>query len=202
MHVTFPSAQLQLEGELSAAAAGSRGAVVCHPHPQYGGDMDNPVVCAVAETLSHLGYATLRFNFRGVGASTGTYGGGVGETDDVRAAAGFLIARTGVEHLTLAGYSFGAIMILQVAATLPAVDQLIAVAPPLAFFRLDCIAQCPKRKLFIVGDADQYCSVAQLAQQLAGVVEPKTQRVIAGADHFFAGRERDVTQTVREFAIH
>jgi alpha/beta superfamily hydrolase len=151
MRATFASGDLNLEGELTLPGSCSRGAVICHPHPQYGGDMDDPVVCAVARALQEAGHATLRFNFRGVGASTGRYGGGAGEGDDLRAAVRFLIERSGASRVTLAGYSFGAMIALQVGPDVPQVDQLIAVAPPLSFFGLDGIAACTKEKLFVVG---------------------------------------------------
>lgn len=199
MHVTFPSGALTLEGELASLAGALRGAVICHPHPQYGGDMDNPVVLAVAGALGDAGHTTLRFNFRGVGASSGSYSGGVGEGEDLRAAVHFLVEQTGTRHITLAGYSFGAIIALQVSPSAPPVDRLVVVAPPLSFAGLEQIASWSKDKLFIVGDRDQYCSVAQLSAQLARVVEPKQYQVIAGADHFFAGFTPAVAEAVGSF---
>jgi uncharacterized protein len=199
MHVTFPSGPLTLEGELTSPDGAPRGAVICHPHPQYGGDMDNPVVLAVAGALRDAGHTTLRFNFRGVGASGGSYGGGVGEVEDLRAAVQFLVQQTGSRSVTLAGYSFGAIVALQVGPSAPQVDRLVAVAPPLSFADLEPVASWPKDKLFIVGDHDQYCSVAQLIAQLARVAEPKHHQVIAGADHFFAGYTPAVAAGVRSF---
>jgi uncharacterized protein len=199
MRVTFPSGRLTLEGELLTVDGARRAAVVCHPHPQYGGDMDNPVVLAVAEALRDSGHATLRFNFRGVGASSGSYGGGVGEGDDVRAAVAYVTERVGVEAVTLAGYSFGAMVVLQAGVLLPEVDRLIAVAPPLAFFNLACVAACTKDKLFIVGDRDPYCAVAQLRQQLATVCEPKTHQIVGGADHFLVGHDAALREAVGSF---
>jgi alpha/beta superfamily hydrolase len=199
MRVTFPCGDLNLEGELSIAEGATRAAVVCHPHPQYGGDMDNPVVLAVAGALRDTGHTTLRFNFRGVGASSGSYGNGVGEAEDLRAAVRFLCTRTAMQHVTLAGYSFGAMVTLQAGPTIPETDRLIAVAPPLSFFSLACVAAWTYDKLFIVGDHDQYCSVADLARQLASVAEPKSQRIVTGADHFFAGHEAALSEAVRSF---
>jgi len=200
MHVTFPSGALTLEGDLTLPTGATRAAVVCHPHPQYGGDMDDSVVCAVARVLEEAGHATLRFNFRGVGASGGCYTGGVGEAEDARAAVAYVSERCGVRSVTLAGYSFGAMVALAAGVRLPAVDRLIAVAPPLAFFDLAALADCTKEKAFIVGDGDQYCGVAQLVQQLAGVAAPKAQRIIPGADHFFFGHEAALIDALRSFA--
>jgi alpha/beta superfamily hydrolase len=106
-----------------------------------------------------------------------------------------------VQAVTLAGYSFGAMVALQAGVRLPAVDRLIAVAPPLAFFDLAGLVACTKDKLFIVGDTDQYCGVAQLAQQLARVAEPKIQRIVSGADHFFVGHEAALIDAVRSFVL-
>jgi len=199
MRVRFACGDLQLEGELTSPAAPQQGAVICHPHPQYGGDMNNSVVLALARALDAAGYATLRFNFRGVGGSTGAYANAIGEVDDARAATRCLSERSGVQRVTLAGYSFGAMVILRAGPTLAAVDRLIAVAPPLAFFSLQELQECPKAKLFVVGDGDRYCSVAELSRQLQTVAEPKTQQIVPGADHFFLGHEATIARAVRAF---
>ena len=199
MKVTFRSGPLELEGDLVLPTDCSRATVICHPHPQYGGDMDNAVVCAVAGALQEVGYATLRFNFRGVGRSSGAYGGGVAEIDDARAAVRYVSEQTGAIGIALAGYSFGAVVALQAGATLGQVHRLIAVAPPLAFFSLDSIAQCTKEKLFIIGDHDEFCSVSKLGQELDRVSEPKRLRVLPGADHFFFGHEKAVAAAITDF---
>ncbi len=199
MKLTFRSGALDLEGDLVVPACCVRGAVVCHPHPQYGGDMDNAVVCAIVSALHQAGYATLRFNFRGVGASTGVYGGGAGEIEDARNAARYVRERSGGARITLAGYSFGALVGLQAGMSMEEVDRLIAIAPPLAFADLAFLSQCEKDKLFIVGDRDQFCSLAKLREALARIAGPKTLRIVAGADHFFAGHERGVADAVGAF---
>ena len=199
MHLTFPSGTLTLEGELTPTPGATRGAVICHPHPQYGGDMDNPVVRAVESGLQRAGYATLRFNFRGTGRSTGTYDNGIGEADDARAAVACLIERSGIAAVTLAGYSFGAMVTVQAAPHIGAVERLIAVAPPLAFMTLDALRDCTKPKLFLVGDGDQYCGVHSLTQQLATLAEPHAHDILPGADHFFFGYEEAIADAVHGF---
>lgn len=199
MRVTFDSGGLRLEGDWSAPAEPLAAAVVCHPHPQYGGDMDNAVVCTVATVLQQAGVATLRFNFRGVGGSQGTYGGGAGEIEDARAAAAYVMARTGLAAVTLAGYSFGAMVALRLGADWAAAERLIAVAPPLSFFDLAALAHCERPKLFVVGDRDAYCGVRELDEQLAGVAAPTMQRIIPGADHFFVGHGSEIAAAVRSF---
>jgi alpha/beta superfamily hydrolase len=201
MRITFRSGALDLEGDLFLAPDRARAAVVCHPHPQYGGDMDNSVVCAVAGALQDAGYATLRFNFRGVGGSMGVYGGGAGEIDDACSAVRFLRDRSGCSQVTLAGYSFGALVGLQAGVSMEEVSRLIAVAPPLAFGEIGFLGQCAKEKLFIVGDRDQFCSRAKLEQALARMAEPKTLRIVPGADHFFVAHEGRVGDAVRAFAV-
>src|SRR5438445_631443 len=102
------SQQLTLEARLAVPASPGGGIVICHPHPLYGGDMDNPVVVRVQEVCAELGLATLRFNFRSVGGSTGSHANGVGEQDDAVAALHVLAKTVGDRPLAIAGYSFGA----------------------------------------------------------------------------------------------
>ncbi len=199
MKVTFESGAIALEGDVVAPAGCARAAVICHPHPQYGGDMSNGVVCTVADTLNDAGYATLRFNFRGVGASSGRYDGGAGEADDAGAAVRFLATRVGSGRVTLAGYSFGAMIALRAGVPMGEVDALIAVSPPLAFSDMAFVAACTKPKLFIVGDRDQFCDHAELESRVAAMAEPKTLRVLKGADHFLFGQERMIAASVREW---
>jgi uncharacterized protein len=125
--VTIPVAPgLSLEGALALPERPAAGVVLCHPHPLYGGDMDNPVVGAAAEACAGLGLATLRFNFRGVGGSRGAWDEGHGEQEDVRATLTLLRQRLpAATRLALAGYSFGASMSARVAAS----------GPPLAVWR-------------------------------------------------------------------
>jgi alpha/beta superfamily hydrolase len=201
MHVVFASGERQLEGVLHAIPGSRRAGVVCHPHPLYGGNMNNPVVRAVEEGLQRAGYSTLRFNFRGTGESTGSYSGGIGEGDDLRAAGAYLLDKTGAEQVALAGYSFGAMVILQTGPSLPAMSRLVAVAPPLSFLNLGNLQLGRVPKLFIVGDQDQYCSANELADQLAGVPEPKKSVVLGGADHFLYRHETAIRAAVTDFAV-
>ena len=150
--------------------------------------------------MQHAGCSTLRFNFRGVGRSTGQYGDGRGEQDDARAALEFVLAATGASRAILAGYSFGAIVALSVGAAAAAVDTLVAVAPPLAVSGLDGLSACNKSKLFLVGDADPFCPIADLEAALRRMPQPAHLRVLGGADHFLFGYEADIMAAVRDFA--
>ncbi len=198
MTLEIACGDLQLEAIFQPGRGAA--AVICHPHPQYGGDMHNPVVLALAEGLQHAGCSTLRFNFRGVGRSTGDYGGGLGEQDDARAALEYVLAQTGASRAILAGYSFGGVVALAVGAAAAAVDALVAVAPPLAVSGFDGLSACTKAKLFVVGDADQFCPVADLEAALRRIPQPTHLRVLGGADHFLFGYEADIAAAVRDFA--
>ena len=199
MTIDIPCGALRLEAVLQPGR-GAGAAVICHPHPQYGGTMHNPAVLAVAEGLQQADYTTLCFNFRGVGRSTGHYGGGLAEQDDARAALAYVLAHTGASHAILAGYSFGAVVALAVGAATAAVDAIIAVAPPLAMSELNGLSACTKSTLFLVGDADQFCPVAALEAALRRVPQPTQTRVLRGADHFLFGYEADIAAAVRDFA--
>lgn len=200
MHVTFASGSLTLEGELSLPALPTTAAaVICHPHPQYGGNMYNNVVAALELALEQLGWATLRFNFRGVGDSQGVYANGVGESEDALAAVTFLAERAGVAQVALAGYSFGAMVAIQTAARDARIERLIAVAPPLAFRGLDALHDWRRAKLFVVGDSDSYCSVAALQDESNNLPPPSTVVVLPATDHFFAGSEAALRAAVASF---
>jgi uncharacterized protein len=198
-HVTFPCRELNLEGLLATPAKAAGAAVVCHPHPQYGGSMHNNVVAAVLEALWALDYATLRFNFRGVGKSDGEFAGGVGEVDDALAAVKFLtgeLSSNGVPML-LAGYSFGATVALRAGLAIAEVGTMVAVAPAIAMVDLSFIVGSEKRIALIAGDSDQYCPAAQLRALGKKLTGPSATQVIKGADHFFGGREGELTKAIR-----
>jgi alpha/beta superfamily hydrolase len=167
------------------------GLVICHPHPLRGGDMLNNVVGALAEAFAATGFATLRFNFRGVGRSTGQYGEGLGEQEDAMAALSWLVAQPGVdaERLFLAGYSFGARVTLAVAATDPRVSGFIAVAPPILRGDWPSLESTRGPKIFLVGDRDPHAPSGRLASVVKGLPEPKRLVVLSNTDHFFVGQE-------------
>lgn len=197
MHVTFASAALQLEGELVMPASPVGAAVVCHPHPQYGGNMFNPVVRTMAEALVASGFAALRFNFRGVGASEGAFAGGIGEADDAAAAARWLIGRCGATRLIIAGYSFGALVALRTAANLPEVTAVVAVAPPIPVAPSDDVRQGAHPVLYIAGSDDPYCPAGELMRHAAA--QAAACRIIADADHFLYGDEPEIAAAIRNF---
>ena len=178
---------LSLEAALALPSGARAGVVVCHPHPLYGGDMDNPVVLTVADACARHGLATLRFNFRGVGGSRGSWDEGRGEQDDVRAALAHLRGLLGPPaRLALAGYSFGAAMALAVASKGEPLAGLALVAPPLASptWRPPGTLRLEGSLLIAAGSEDTHCPRPALTA-LAAALPGATLTVIDGADHFF-----------------
>ena len=169
-----------------------RAAVVCHPHPQFGGTMHNKVVFRIAAALVEHGIPALRFNFRGVGRSTGAYDEGRGEADDIRAALGALAARYPGVPLLLAGFSFGAWVGLPVGCEDPRVTHLLGVGVPVALLRADELADCAKPKQIIQGELDQYGPRPALEQWFARLPQPKALSVVPGADHFFTQQQSEL----------
>lgn len=194
---------IQLEGRLNIhETSSSKGAVlVCHPHPQYGGNMYNPVVTVAVETASEEKWATLRFNFRGTGESEGSYGEGVGEKEDVLAATDYLHLKFKEPHppLTLVGYSFGAWVGLPVAVQDQRIEGLVAIAPPLAMHDFGCLKGCLKKKLIIAGTRDIFCPTPMLETWYQQLEEPKSLTLIQGADHFFSFHTHHLRQPLADF---
>jgi alpha/beta superfamily hydrolase len=201
--VFIPSNGIRLEGLLSIQEASSLkgGVVLCHPHPQYGGDMDHPVVTTAAEAASEEGFSTLRFNFRGAGGSEGSYGEGIGEREDVKAAADYLYSKRKDHHfpLLLVGYSFGAWVGFSTAVEDERFEGLVAIAPPLEMFDFGFLKGSRKRKLFIAGNRDLFCPASRLEEWYRTLEEPKSLSVIPGADHFFLFHTRFLIAPLREF---
>jgi alpha/beta superfamily hydrolase len=198
--IRFPSGALMLEGLISLPEPAARtGAVVCHPHPLYGGEMHNNVVEALVIALRRSGHATLRFNFRGVGGSSGEHDEGVGEVDDVRAAVTALLARQPFETLVVAGYSFGSMVGLRAGADDSRVDKLVGVALPFATRDVSFLLGVTKPKLLVSGDRDGYSPIAGLEALYAELDEPKQLAIVSGADHFFRGREAQVADAAVRF---
>ena len=193
--VFFGEKGMRLEG-LYAAGAAKRGAVVCHPHSLMGGDMHNPVVETLAQALFGAGFSTLRFNFRGVGASAGIFDEGRGERDDLQAAKAFLEAR-GVREVLPAGYSFGAWVIAGAAAGHETVPALF-VAPPVVLFPFDLKSLKGRVGLIVCGDRDPYCPAEEARRMAAEVSCPLA--LLPGADHFFSQGLADLAERVGAFA--
>jgi hypothetical protein len=196
--ITFQSGDLTLEGLLATPGGDVPAAVVCHPHPMYGGSMYNNVVDAILSAMWQAGYATLRFNFRGVGASEGEHDGGPGEVDDAVAAMTFLRAQTGVrkENAVMAGYSFGAMVAMSAGYESAQVSRIVAVALPLAMADARIPDGASKPVLLVSGDRDSYSPVAGLQALRSRIGESARLEIVAGADHFFGGCEAELSRVL------
>jgi len=201
--VFIPSDGIQLEGLLNIQEARSfkGGVICCHPHPQYGGDMTHPVITTALEAAFQEGFSTLRFNFRGVGESGGFYGEGIGERQDVKAAANYFDSRLKSKPplLILVGYSFGAWAGFPMAVEDGRFEGMVAIAPPLEIYDFGYLKGCKKKKLFIAGDHDSFCPLSLLEGWYQQIEEPKSLAVIPGADHFFFSHTRLLHPPLREF---
>jgi len=196
----------RLEALLNAGAANAtHAALVCHPHPLFGGTLHNKVVFHTMKALNSFGFPVLRFNFRGTGLSQGEHDHGHGEVEDVRAALDWLDSEF---HLPLvfAGFSFGAAAGLRAACPHTQVDALVGLGIPVVplaaeiqeprAYNLDFLRECGKPKLFVSGARDQFGPRAKLEALVASVPEPKKLVIIEGADHFFAGRLHELREVI------
>ncbi len=172
--------------------------VVCHPHPRYGGTMRNKVVHRIARGARRGGAAVLRFNFRGVGQSSGEYDNGVGEQDDFRAALTYLGEQFPGLPLVAAGFSFGARVSSQGNCSDPRVERVIAVGTPAgAGGDWGFLARCTRPKHFVHSTHDQYGSRPQMETLFGQAAEPKQLTWIEAADHFFEGGLDQLEEEVR-----
>ena len=202
LHVNIPTPSGYLEGILKAVEEVSQPSyvgLVCHPHPLYGGTMHNKVVFKTAQVLQMLNIPTLRFNFRGVGHSTGTYDEGRGEMDDVRYALEFLSRRYPGIPMLIAGFSFGSWVGLRVAAADDRVQAMIGLGVPARSFDGNTLQGCHKPKLFIHGSEDDIAPYAQAEQWFEQVPAPKSMIVVQEADHFFQNRLEELQRIIIEF---
>ena len=175
-------------------------AVVTHPHPLFGGTLHNKVVFHAMKALNSFGLPVLRFNFRGTGLSQGEHDHGNGEVDDVRTALDWMDREF---HLPMvfAGFSFGAAVGLRAACADSRVKAAVGLGLPVApidnrLYDFGFLASCAKPKLFVSGDRDQFGTPAQVEKVVQTASEPKKLILIAGADHFFEGRLREMRDAV------
>jgi alpha/beta superfamily hydrolase len=185
--------------EWDSQATARHVALVCHPHPLYGGTMHNKVVFRAAKAALHLGLPTLRFNFRGAGKSAGTFTGGDGEREDVRAALDHLAAHFPGLPVCLMGFSFGSWVGLAVGATDARVSTLVGLGVPVNMSNFDFLRDVRKPKLILQGTRDEFGSVVQVSELYDSLAEPKQIHWIQDADHFFAGKLDEVLEALRQF---
>jgi uncharacterized protein len=199
----------RLEALLNAgASSATHAAVVCHPHPLFGGTLHNKVVFHAMKALNSFGFPVLRFNFRGTGLSEGEHDYGKGEVEDVQTALEWLDTEY---HLPVifAGFSFGAAIGLRAACADPRVSAVIGLGIPVApvaadtedprIYTFEFLHDCAKPKLFVSGGRDQFGPRAKLEALVASVSEPKKLVIIEGGDHFFEGRLHELRNAIESW---
>jgi len=201
--IIFPSSRLSLEGILAVPEGTGPfpAVIVCHPHPLYGGSMDNNVVDSLSETLTQASLVSFKFNFRGVGRSQGESGQGIGEQEDVEAAISFIstVKEVDAKRIGLAGYSAGAGFAFPVGFNDARIKALAAVSPPLPMFDFNFLKRCLKPKLLILGSRDTFIPTDQFLEFCQRLPEPKEYESIEGADHFWWGYESGLAAKVVAF---
>jgi uncharacterized protein len=199
----------RLEALLNAGAENAtHAAVLCHPHPLFGGTLHNKVVFHTMKALNNFGFPVLRFNFRGTGLSQGEHDHGVGEVEDVRTALDWLDSEF---HLPLvfAGFSFGAATGLRAACADSRVRAVIGLGVPVVpvtadieeprVYNYEFLQPCTKPKLFVSGARDQFGPRAKLEALVGSLPEPKKLVLIEGGDHFFEGRLREMREAIESW---
>ena len=198
----IPAPGFELEAAIEVPQSGGPhcGVVICHPHPQYGGDMHNNVVMCVRKALANAGMATLRFNFRGVGRSGGGLAGPDGDPEDVAVAVDYLRGLTEVaaDKVAVVGYSYGAMVGLAAGMIDPRIPAMVGISPPVAGFRLDFISRIDHPLLVISGDKDMFCPLDMIRELLHGEA---VLEVVDGADHLYRGYENEVGRLTTAFLL-
>lgn len=195
--VIFSSDRLGIEG-LYNDVSGDRGVVVAHPHPLHGGDMMNNVVEALCLAYNECGYSSLRFNFRGVGQSEGSYDNGEGEQKDLESAIRYL-AGTGIEEIDLAGYSFGSWIIARGVKTFGKISRIVMVSPPVDLFDYSSLHNSRETRLIIAGSEDNIADWRSIEKIMPLWNPDATFEVINGADHFYWGKTEDIRKIIKDF---
>ncbi|HVL68285.1 MAG TPA: alpha/beta fold hydrolase [Vicinamibacterales bacterium] len=178
--------------------------VFAHPHPQYGGTMHTKAVYQGAKGLTRIGCGVLRFNFRGVGRSEGTFDLGEGEMEDFRAGLDYIAQRYPGARLWVAGFSFGAWVALEVGAADERVSALIGIAPPVATsvsgmdYSFPNTLASTKPKFFVQGEADEVCPIQEMWKFYGQLQEPKELVVVDAADHLFEGKTQEVGEALED----
>ncbi len=191
-----PAGQLQALYSV-AEDEGQYIAVICHPHPLYGGTMDNKVVHYIARALHEIGMPVARFNFRGVGKSEGEFDDARGELDDLQAVIGWLQQRHPDRRLLLAGFSFGSYVAASVAEELEA-DALISIAPPVSMYYFDDV-EFSRPWLVLMGDEDEVVPAEEVRQWLLVPQANREVEWMEGASHFFHGRLPELAAHIRDW---
>jgi uncharacterized protein len=200
-YITVRSDGIQLEGFMERAESNAAAAILCHPHPLYGGNMQNGIVLCLQKVLRKWGWSTIRFNFRGVGRSHGSYADGRGEAEDLLAVAEYL-SRQGISTIHPVGYSFGAWVALKSMEVGLQAASLILVSPPIDFLDFSNLQIPPVPCLITAGDRDDFCNLSSLKPWAAANAlnaSLATIEELPGCDHFYWGHESALSAKVLQF---
>lgn len=203
--IYFPGPEGRIEGRYHPLPAKDAPvAIILHPHPQYGGTMNNPVTYALHYAFRELGFTVLRFNFRGVGRSQGEYDRGEGELSDAAAALDYLQAmHEGAKAHWVAGFSFGAWIGMQLLMRRPEINGFISVAPPANMYDFSFLAPCPSSGLIVNGDADRICPPEDVVKFAAKLNAQRgitiTHKTVPGANHFFQEGMPEMIEIVKAY---
>ena len=195
--IFIPVENFNIEGLINEVP-GDEAVVITHPHPLYGGEMNNNVVLSIINAYHQQGYTTLRINFRGVGQSGGSYADGIGEQEDVRAAISYL-SDLGKTAIDLAGYSFGARVNAMGLNSYELVDRLVMVSPPVGFMDFSFLGYNSKIRLVISGENDDIAPPAKIKELIPSWNPEAEFRVIDGTNHFYSGGTTEVEEIIKDF---
>jgi alpha/beta superfamily hydrolase len=203
--ITFPCGQITLHGYCFIPDKGDAfpGVIICHPHSLYGGSMSNTVVVELASMLADRDIVSMIFNFRGVGKSQGEFGGGITEQEDVVAAINWLETQPFIDRdkIGLAGYSFGAGVLIPVACRDIRVKTMALISPVLDDSNIPSLLECNKPKFFIVGEYDDVTPSLIAERVYESMPEPKQYILIPDADHFWNGYVKEVIEKTADYLI-
>ena len=199
LNIAGPAGNLEALLEWNPEWSPRQLAVVCHPHPLYGGSMHNKVVFRASKASIHLEMPTLRFNFRGVGHSEGEYAHSIGERDDARAALDYLTERFPQLPVSMMGFSFGSVVALAVGSGDSRVNSLVGIGLPANSADFSFLENDRKPKLVVQGTEDQFGSRENVEKVFNSLKEPKRLRFVQDADHFLAGKLHELQMEIQDF---
>lgn len=203
--VIFNGPEGRLEGRyVQKATEGKPMAIILHPLPQLGGNMNNPVTYQLYQTFLNRDFTVLRFNFRGVGRSQGSFDYGIGELSDAASALDWLQSfNPDSKHCWMAGYSFGAWIGMQLLMRRPEINGFISISPPANLYDFTFLAPCPSSGLIVHGDGDKVVSQESVEKMVERLQSQKgieiTYKNIGGANHFFNNHMEQLDRTVNDY---
>ena len=203
--VIFTGPAGRIEGRYhSAPQKNAPIAIILHPHPQFGGTMNHQIIYQLYYSFVHRGFAAIRFNFRGVGRSQGSFDHGLGELSDAASALDWAQSiNPEARSCWIAGFSFGAWIGMQLLMRRPEIDAFIAVAPPANMFDFGFLAPCPASGLVVLGDQDQLVTAEAVQRLVTKLMNQRdiriAHRIIPGADHFFQNHLEPLAATVEQY---